>query len=176
MQECINLQGKHKFPKCTIKYIGKREDTVQYLVTAGCTGVHFAKVNSGGHGTSTSGGHGTSTSGDHGTSTSGDDGTSTSGDGGTSTSGDDGTSTSGYGGTSTSGYGGTSTSGYGGTSTSGNHGTSTSGDRGTIIIKYWDTKCERYRFCNWIYWRGRIGSECEVQVGCKSQVHESRIK
>jgi len=137
--DVIDLEGKVKFPKCKVIFIGDRKEATDLIISKGgkavigsfVTSGDWGTSNSGDSGTSTSGDSGTSTSGDSGTSTSGDYGTSTSGYMGTSTSGNYGTSTSGYRGTSTSGDRGTSTSGYMGTSTSGDSGTSTSGDRGT---------------------------------------------
>jgi hypothetical protein len=146
--EVVELDGgeKVKFPRCTIEFVGTRDEAAQRLkALAPASAVHFCKASAGYGGTSTSGYGGTSTSGYGGTSTSGEGGTSTSGNYGTSTSGNYGTSTSGEGGTSTSGNGGTSTSGEGGTSTSGNGGTSTSGDRGILVIRWYDETARRYR-------------------------------
>jgi hypothetical protein len=153
----VDLNGKVKFRRGIIRFIGTLAEAASYVVANDPNAKNQAVIGytstSGDRGTSTSGDRGTSTSGDRGTSTSGYRGTSISGDGGTSTSGDRGTSISGDGGTSISGYGGTSISGVGGTSTSGDSGTSTSGDSGTsisgyggtLIIKYWDEKSKRYR-------------------------------
>ena len=157
----IDLQGKVKFPKCKVIFIGDRKEATDLIILKGgksvigsfVTSGDFGTSTSGDYGTSTSGKKGTSTSGYYGISTSGDYGTSTSGVGGISTSGYNGTSTSGVGGistsgdygTSTSGYYGTSTSGVGGTSTSGVGGTSTSGYNGTLVIKYWDNNTLRIK-------------------------------
>ncbi len=104
-------------------------------------------------GTATAGYSGTATAGDRGRATAGDSGTATAGYSGTATAGDSGTATAGYSGTATAGDSGTATAGDSGTATAGDSGTATAGDRGTatagdrgiLIIKWYDTKAQRYR-------------------------------
>jgi len=170
--DVIDLEGKVKFPKCKVIFIGDRKEATDLIISKGGKAVIGSFVTSGDMGTSTSGDSGTSTSGYSGTSTSGDSGTSTSGYSGTSTSGDKGTSNSGdygtsnsgdYGtstsgdnGTSTSGYRGTSTSGYSGTSTSGDKGTSNSGDYGTSNSGYKGTSNSGYSGTSTSGYRGTL--------------------
>src|SRR5271157_475743 len=111
IEECINLDGKYKFPKCSIKYIGKREDTVKYLVQQGCTGVHFS-TNTGGDGS-------TNTGGDESKNTGGDESKNTGGNGSTNTGGNDSTNTGGNDSTNTGGNCSTNTGGDGSTNTGG---------------------------------------------------------
>ena len=81
--DVIDLEGKVKFPKCKVIFIGDRKEATDLIILKGGKSVIGSFVTSGDFGTSTSGDYGTSTSGDGGTSTSGDYGTSTSGEKGT---------------------------------------------------------------------------------------------
>ena len=71
----IDLEGKVKFPKCKVIFIGDRKEATDLIILKGGKSVIGSFVTSGDFGTSTSGDYGTSTSGKKGTSTSGDGGT-----------------------------------------------------------------------------------------------------
>ena len=71
--------------------------------------------------------------------------TLTGGDGATLTGGDRATLTGGVGATLTGGDGATLTGGYRATLTGGDRATLTGGDRATFLVKWWDSKAERWR-------------------------------
>src|SRR5271157_2142988 len=154
IEECIDLDGKYKFPKCSIKYIGKREDTVQYLVQQGCTFVHYS-TNTGGYdskntggdsSTNTGGDDSTNTGGYRSTNTGGYRSTNTGGDDSKNTGGDKSTNTGGYHSTNTGGDYSTNTGGDSSTNIGGDGSTNTGGDGSTVcggkksvlILQYWD--------------------------------------
>ncbi len=131
--------AKGKCRRAVVRAVGERATVTQWMVNAGCVGVHFGTATAGDGGTATAGDGGTATAGNGGTATAGYGGTATAGyrgtatagNGGTATAGDGGTATAGYRGTATAGDGGTATAGYRGTATAGDGGTATAGDRGT---------------------------------------------
>lgn len=55
----VDLGGKHKFPACKILHIGDKISATEYLLDAGCTGVHFSTATAGDMGTATAGDMGT---------------------------------------------------------------------------------------------------------------------
>ncbi|HCG0692864.1 TPA: hypothetical protein NJJ58_001564 [Pseudomonas aeruginosa] len=149
LADLIALGGKVKFPRCTIRHIGDRASTTQFLIaneprSAGVA-VIGATLQAGDKELCQVGAYGTATAGDEGTATAGDEGTATAGDKGTATAGNWGTATAGDKGTATAGYKGTATAGDKGTATAGDKGTATAGEKGEIRIRYWDEKADRYR-------------------------------
>jgi hypothetical protein len=148
-EEIIDLDGKVKFPRGNVVFVGQAHDAAALIAehapagtpiiggtaTAGDGGTATAgdggTATAGYRGTATAGYGGTATAGFRGTATAGDGGTATAGDGGTATAGDGGTATAGDGGTATAGFSGTATAGDGGTATAGDGGTATAGDGGT---------------------------------------------
>ena len=143
----VDLGGKHKFRRCTVKAFGPRHDISAQMHDLCGGAVHGLSISAGDGGTATAGDGGTATAGDGGTATAGYGGTATAGDGGTATAGSYGTATAGDGGTATAGYGGTATAGsygtatagYGGTATAGDGGTATAGDGGTATAGSYGT-------------------------------------
>ena len=135
----VNLDGKVKFPRAIVRFIGNRKGAAQWIVA------HDPLANPStviGH-CATAGQYGTATAGQYGTATAGQYGTATAGQSGTATAGACGTATAGDGGTAIAGYGGTATAGQYGTATAGDRGTATAGYGGEIRIRYID--CGRYR-------------------------------
>ena len=111
------------------------------------------KATAGDDGTATAGRWGKATAGYQGTATAGHYGTAAADDGGTAAAGDGGTATAGYGGTAAAGDRGTATAGDRGTAAAGDRGTATAGEygkaaageSGTVMIRYYDSRCRRYR-------------------------------
>ena len=129
--DVIDLDGKVKFPECTLGYVGNQESATKYIYEHGGQGRAIIGI--------------TLTAGYRGTATAGYRGTATAGDEGTATAGYRGTATAGYRGTATAGYRGTATAGDEGTATAGDEGTATAGDEGVIIIKYYCLESGRYK-------------------------------
>ena len=167
-EEYVDLEGKIKFPECTIRYIGDRDDAVAMIqkeAPSECL-VHFSNrtvgdnqiVGVGDRGTATAGDYGTAIAGDHGTATAGYYGTAKAAWGGTASAGGDGTATAGAGGKATVGRYGTATAGYRGTAIAGDYGKATAGDRGTatagedgqIFINYIDSSNRRRTLVGYI--------------------------
>ena len=123
--EIVELCGKIKFPRCTVRHIGDRLSATTFLLNnepaAVGSEVIGAFVTAGYAGTATAGYAGTATAGNRGTATAGNRGTATAGNRGTATAGDDGTATAGY------------------------AGTATAGKKGELRIRYWDSEARRYR-------------------------------
>ena len=124
LKQTIDLNGKVKFPSCTVVFTGTRQDSIAYIQNH--DPLAYLCV--------------------FGTATAGYGGTATAGDSGTATAGHYGTATAGYGGTATAGYRGIATAGYRGIATAGDYGTVTAGECGTLMVKYWDNDAEIYRF------------------------------
>lgn len=149
-RSAIDLDGKHKFEKCRVLFVGK---TLQNAATwlAGHpalprgAAVHYATATAGHRGTATVGHQGTATAGDCGTATAGRQGTATAGFRGTATAGHAGTATAGDQGTATAGDYGTATAGDQGTATAGYHGIAKAGDRGTATAGYHGTAKAGYQ-------------------------------
>ena len=141
--EIIELDGKVKFPRCTVVHCGDQNSATNYIAEHGGAGKAIVghTATAGDHGTATAGDRGTATTGNNGTATAGYNGTATAGnngkttvgDFGTATAGDDGIATAGYNGTATAGDDGIATAGYNGTATAGHHGTATAGYNSTVI-------------------------------------------
>src|SRR5271157_3753817 len=148
IEECIDLNGKYKFPKCSIKYIGKREDTVKYLVQQGCTGVHFS-TNTGGDGSTNTGGDGSkNTGGDESKNIGRDSSKNTGGDSSKNTGGDSSKNTGGYRSKNTGGNYSTNTGGHCSTNTGGNDSTNIGRDRSTNTGGYGSTNTGGYGSTN----------------------------
>jgi hypothetical protein len=160
--DAVDLGGKHKFPSCTLIYVGTLSSAAEVLAREAPAGLaipclhvmagDYGIATAGHDGTATAGDYGTATAGDYGTATAGDDGTATAGDYGTATAGDYGTATAGHHGTATAGRHGTATAGRHGTATAGDDGTATAGDdgtataghRGAVILSYYDDSGRRH--------------------------------
>ena len=129
----IMLDGKCKFPRATVRFVGQIHDAAAYLIAneprARDVAVIGASVSVGDDETAVVGALGTATAGASGTATAGYRGTATAGASGTATAGALGTATAGASGTATAGASGTATAGY----------------RGVISIQYWDAAASRYR-------------------------------
>ena len=111
----INLDGKVKFQRGVVVFVGDRNSAPQWLSEHGGAGRAIVS------------------------------GTATAGDIGTATAGDRGTATAGYSGTATAGDSGTATAGDRGTATAGDRGTAKTGEIGIIVCRWYDDSKERYR-------------------------------
>ena len=147
----IHLDGKCKFPKADVVFVGSRNEAIAYIEktypylrtmpllfanrTAGDSGV----VATGDYGTATAGDYGTAIAGNYGTVKVGYYGTAKAGYYGTATAGKYGTATAGTYGTATADFCGTATVGDFGTATAGFRGTATAGDRGTATVGEYGT-------------------------------------
>jgi hypothetical protein len=131
--ESIDLDGKHKFRSCVLRYRGDREGAIAYLVANGGDGkaIAYHAATAGDHGIATVGDWGSAIAGDGGTATAGDNGTAVAGIGGTAIAGTDSTAVADYGGTATADDCGTATAGNSGIATAGVAGTATAGDWGS---------------------------------------------
>ncbi len=79
----VDLDGKHKFRKCRILYVGETlRDAATWLASRVASPVHYATATAGDRGTATAGYYGTATAGDRGTATAGVYGTARTGKGG----------------------------------------------------------------------------------------------
>ena len=141
----IHFDGKCKFPKADVVFVGSRDEAIAYIEktypylrtmpllfanrTAGDSGV----VATGDCGTAIAGFRGTARAGFRGTATVGNYGTATAGFRGTAIAGFRGIATAGTGGTATAGTHGTAIAGTGGTATVGDCGTATAGEFGTAM-------------------------------------------
>ena len=141
----VNLNGKVKFPRAIVRFIGSRTDAAQWIVDHDPLSDPSTVI-----------GH---------CATAGYRGTATAGDGGTATAGDGGTATAGQYGTATAGDGGTATAGYRGTATAGQYGTATAGYGGEIRIRYHDGI--RYRTA--LGYVGEAGILPNVPYRCNEQ-------
>ena len=131
LADVVMLDGKVKFPRCVVKFVGDQKTATDYLVLHEPRATCVISA--------------TCVVGDHQCTSVGDYGTSTAGDYGTATAGDYGTATAGYYGTATAGDYGTATAGDYGTATAGYKGTATAGHMGAILIRYWDERARRHR-------------------------------
>jgi len=131
-KDIVDLDGKVKFPRGTVIYVGDSKGAAALIATRAPAGSPIIR------GTATAGDSGTATAGYSGTATAGDSGTATAGDRGTATAGDSGTATAGDRGTATAGDRGTATAGDRGTATAGYSGKARSGDMGAIVVRWWD--------------------------------------
>ena len=155
--EIIKLDGKCKFPRAVVRFIGTKPDAADYIAANEPRAANVAIIGAcktvgdketvlvGPLGTATAGYRGTATAGESATATAGNYGTATAGNYATATAGNYGTATAGYRGTATAGYCGTATAGNYGTATVGDRGTATAGYQGEIRIRWWDTKASRNR-------------------------------
>ena len=153
----VMLDGKCKFERCTIRFVGAMAEATAYIaeheprasgvaIIGACKRVGDGEaVLVGSLGKAAAGYKGTATTGKYGTATAGDGGTATAGDGGTATAGRYGAATAGRYGTATAGDDGTATTGEWGTATTGEWGTAQAGKKGELRIRYWDSAAERYR-------------------------------
>jgi hypothetical protein len=96
--DCIDLDGKVKFPSAVVEFFGERFAAVALIAEHAPAGSAIVS------GTATAGYSGTATAGDRGTATAGYSGTATAGDSGTATAGDRGTATAGEDGVIAIGY------------------------------------------------------------------------
>jgi len=138
VEEYVDLEGKIKFPECTIRYIGDRDGAVEMIQKNAPSEflVHFARKTVGDDQTVTVGNRGTATAGENGTAIAGNFGVATAGSHGTATAGRFGTATAGHRGVTTAGDSGTATAGDGGKATAGDSGTATAGDFGAASAGY----------------------------------------
>ena len=144
----IHLDGKCKFPRAKVCFVGNRNEAIAYidehyphlqdspLLFSNRTVGDNNVVATGDFGTAKAGRYGTARAGFRGTATVGNYGTATAGYNGTATAGFRGTATVGNYGTATAGDRGTATVGDFGTATAGEFGTAMAGDRGIIQIHY----------------------------------------
>jgi len=138
-ETAIDLDGKVKFPRGKVVFVGDLDSAPKWLSEHGGAGRAIVS------GTATAGYSGTATAGVRGTATAGVRGTATAGYSGTATAGYSGTATAGDSGTATAGDRGTATAGDRGTATAGDRGTATTGEIGIIVVRWWDTAKDRYR-------------------------------
>ena len=141
----IHLDGKCKFPRAKVCFVGNRNEAIAYieetypylrtmpLLFANRTAGDSGGVATGDCGTAIAGFRGTARTGFRGTATVGNYGTATAGFRGTATAGFRGIATAGTGGTATAGTHGTAIAGTGGTATVGDCGTATAGEFGTAM-------------------------------------------
>ena len=142
----VELDGKVKFPSCTVAFVGDTASAPKWLAENGGAGRKII------HGTATAGDFGTATAASYGAATAGYRGTATAGDFGTATAASYGAATAGYRGTATAGDFGTATAasygaataGYRGTATAASYGTATAGDFGTATAGYYGTATAGY--------------------------------
>ena len=141
----IHLDGKCKFPRAKVCFVGNRNEAIAYIEetypylrampllfsnrTVGDNNV----VATGDFGTAIAGKYGTAIAGNYGTAKAGKYGTATAGYKGTAIAGFRGIATAGYNGTATAGYNGTATADDFGIAIAGDRGTATAGDRGTAL-------------------------------------------
>jgi hypothetical protein len=173
--EIIELDGKVKFPKCTVVHCGNQISATNYIAEHG--GASKAIVGytatAGYYGTATAGYYGTATAGYKGTATAGNNGTATAGNNGTATAGYYGTATAGdYHGTATAGNYGTTTAGYNGTATAGDGGTATAGEKGIISIAWYDKNNRKRLLTGYI---GEDGLEPNVPYRIKRDGKTARF-
>ena len=138
----IHLDGKCKFPRAKVCFVGNRneaiayiEETYPYLRTMPLL---FANRTAGDNNVVATGDFGTAKAGRYGTAIAGKYGTATAGYKGTATAGYKGTAMAGTGGTATAGYNGTATAGDFGIAIAGEFGTATAGTGGIIQIHYFN--------------------------------------
>ena len=155
----IHLDGKCKFPRAKVCFVGSRNEAIAYIDetypylrtmpllfsnrTVGDNNVvatgDFGTAKAGRYGTARAGFRGTATVGNYGTATAGYNGTATAGFRGTATAGYNGTATAGCKGTATTGDFGTAAAGDFGIATAGNRGTATAGEFGTATVGEYGT-------------------------------------
>ena len=121
----VVLNGKCKFPRAVVRFVGAKHDAATYLIAheprAASVAVIGVRIDVGDGGSAMAGALSTLTGGDRST------------------------LTGGYGATLTGGYGATLTGGYGATLTGGDGATLTGGDGAELRIRYWDSKADRWR-------------------------------
>ena len=147
----IHLDGKCKFPRAKVCFVGNRNEAIAYieetypylrampLLFANRTAGDSGGVATGDCGTATAGDFGIAIAGNYGTVKVGYYGTAKAGYNGTATAGKYGTATAGTYGTATADFRGTATVGDFGTATAGFRGTATAGDRGTATVGEYGT-------------------------------------
>ena len=137
----VMLDGKCKFPRATVRFVGEKHDAAAYLIAheprAVGVAVIGARIDVGDGGAATAGALSKLTGGDGATLTGGDRATLTGGDRATLTGGYYATLTGGDCATLTGGDRATLTGGYGATLTG--------GDGAELRIRYWGAKCDRWR-------------------------------
>ncbi|KAL1110002.1 hypothetical protein AAG570_014018 [Ranatra chinensis] len=139
--ECVDLNGKVKFPSAHVVFCGSREQAVQIIQNNAPHGkkINWSTVTGGYKSTVTGGDWSTVTGGNRSTVTGGNMSTVTGGDGSTVTGGNWSTVTGGDGSTVTGGYWSTVTGGNWSTVTGGNMSTVTGGDGSTVTGGNWST-------------------------------------
>jgi len=167
--DIIMLNGKCKFPRGVVRFIGDKKSATDYLLAnesrAASCAVIGATISKGDGESAVTSDYGTATDyllanesraascavigatiskGDGESAVTSDYGTATAGYSGTATAGDYGTATAGDYGTATAGDYGTATAGYSGTATAGDYGTATAGDYGTATAGDYGTVVLRY--------------------------------
>ena len=147
--EIVMLDGKCKFPRATVRFVGTRSEAAAFIIAnepnALDTTVIGACLKVGDDEVVRVGNLGTATAGKNGTASAGDYGTASAGDYGTASAGHRGRATAGIGGTATAGYLGTATAGHRGTATAGIGGTATAGEHGVIRLQWCDSQANRVR-------------------------------
>ena len=121
----VVLNGKCKFPRAVVRFVGAKHDAATYLIAheprAASVAVIGVRIDVGDGGSAMAGALSTLTGGDRST------------------------LTGGYGASLTGGYGASLTGGYGATLTGGDGSTLTGGDGAELRIRYWDYKADRWR-------------------------------
>lgn len=136
IEEWVDLEGKVKFPRAEVLFVGSRFEATELIRSLGARGAVIGGTVIGGYGSTVTGGYSSTVTG-------GDRSTVTGGIGSTVTGGYDSTVTGGDAGTVTGGDCSTVTGGDYSTVTGGNYSTVTGGYGSTLSIKWFDGN--RYR-------------------------------